>query len=96
MSDTKTIEVELTEDDMRHGKANDCAECPVARAVARALPGAEPHVFHEEIELYGKYDGSATTPEEVSKWIDDFDSARNVAPFRFTLKFESFGLRTLP
>jgi len=90
MSETKEILIELSADDITHGTKKDCSDCPVARAVARALPGSRPEVFHEEIELYGKYRGTATTPSEISEFIEAFDDGVPVEPFRFTLKFEEF------
>lgn len=81
--------VTVTERHISTGKAADCERCPVARAIADAIPGlAYIGVFAHGIDLQRSEDEdeiSAHTPDEVAEFIEAFDNGRPVSPFTFTL-----------
>lgn len=86
---TKTITVNVTQEDIDHGVANNCFKCPIARAVERALPGSDPTV-RNFVYLYGTHCGSADLPLKAGEFIDRFDNNESVSPLTFDLTFHEF------
>lgn len=87
------IHVDVTADDIASGKESDCAHCPVARAIGRALRdinhnlGAEAAYLGITIYSAGRFRRwHVTPPVVVSFWMRDFDMGRVVPPFAFRLE----------
>ncbi len=83
-----TVKVEVTEDDVKHGKQLDCLECPVARAVSR-LFNRPMHVglFHVYDERTSQYIGNLSL--SAQEFIADFDDVltkENAKPLSFDLE----------
>lgn len=79
--------VHVTMQDIRLGRPDNPAYCPVALAVARAQGGGVASVYHSDIlTTRGIFD----TPEKVCQWISAFDHGKPLGhlprPFTFTLK----------
>jgi hypothetical protein len=91
----KTINV--TANDIAHGKKRDCQKCPVARAVFRVARNAgwwgvsagvwvvAFYASEAEFDGSGLFRDSAGFPESVGDWINAFDDGSPVAPFSFKL-----------
>lgn len=83
----KTIEV--TQNDIDDGVRGNCANCPVALAIGRAFKSrivsvgaiARVHVWETDRTLY------ATFPENVYRFMGDFDNLYPVKPFSFEAEF---------
>lgn len=87
---TKEITITVTQEDIDQGIRNDCDKCPIARAIARELPGSEPSVG-DMVDLYGKgYYGDAHLSHLATKFINDFDNGNPVVPQAFHLEFTDF------
>ncbi len=91
----KKIKISVTQEDIDHGTASDCATCPVALALKRTLKGNE--VIVEEVYagvnyLYFFYKKRmvylCNTPRIVNKFMNDFDMGREVSPFDFEVEVE--------
>ena len=76
------IDLVVEEADLREGKAQDCGECPVALATARALKaegiGLIPHVMWTSIWLLEPDDpkvmvAEAEMPQEIMRFVEAFD-----------------------
>lgn len=74
----KTIQV--TQDDIEHGKRECGDTCAVARAMQRAFPGRSVHVG-ATIVWFGA--DSFPLPRRVQDFISDFDDGKRVQPFTF-------------
>ena len=86
----KTIQVNVTANDIALGIEDDCHYCPVARAIARAtgLKCDQVAVCTEQIDFMDcKPLESAGTPDKVGNFICEFDGdgALSVQPFNFEL-----------
>jgi len=75
--------VEVTAEDIANGTRASCANCPVARAVHRAL-GSPANVGLFEIWANDPFRQVKTT-RAVRKFICDFDDGKPVAPFSFDI-----------
>ena len=87
--------VEVTQEDIDHGVIGDADMCPIALAVKRVAPGNvhEVIVFDQVFITYRNNCGTegteqfkASTPVDAFRFVVDFDEARPVSPFTFTLK----------
>ena len=88
---TKTITVNVTQEDIETGIANDCLHCPIALAIHRSLPGSVPRVRIGGVTLWGcNSSGVATLPDEAQSFIYHFDDGVVGAPFQFILTFHEF------
>lgn len=80
--------VEVTSEDITHGKRFDCGECPIARAVLRLFPGAsEVSASPTHIELFHDKEGDlrGMTPPEAELFMRRFDCGYQVSPFSFQI-----------
>lgn len=77
--------IEVTPEDIRHGKPQDATSCPIALALRRY--GLEdPCVEHDSISANWK--GAFyvySIPNTALQFVNDFDRRRPVAPFSFAL-----------
>ena len=84
----KTLVIEVTRDDIQQGEIESCENCPVARAVKRAIPD-QVHVEvlpHEIWIAYKKREPESHRPKkEVMEFIKQFDAGLPVEPFKFNL-----------
>ncbi len=85
----KRVHVELTQEDIDHGKPESCSECPVARAVARAMGVV--CVVHVDCQI-AVSDGDTwwtPLPAVVETFVDNFDNVNQrvlCEPFAFDLE----------
>ncbi len=81
---TRTITV--TPDDCRDGVRGSCSGCPLALAVARALPGSRPLVSASAVWLtVGGRRTRVELPEEARRAVWVFDLEQTMRPFVFSL-----------
>lgn len=73
------MRVRVTAEDIRLGKRMDCLDCPVARALQRAV-GRSVRVYASE-----KMAGQKVyrLPTSAARFIDQFDIGKKVRPFEF-------------
>ena len=79
-------EINVTEDDISHGIAQDCGNCPITIAARRE--------FDTELVFDRAYlifiDGEAFLPipadEMILKWVVDFDSGKPVNPIQIVME----------
>lgn len=94
--------IEVTRDDIKHGKLQDCKECPFAKATRRVLqkefPGwnIDVSVDGEQIELWlsryldYEFDFAYRLNSKNRVWINNFDSAMEVSPLTLlNVRFET-------
>ncbi len=75
--------IEVTEQDITHGKRKQCEECPIALAMHRAT---DEH-WSVGTKLDRCRDGfSIKTPLSACEFITDFDSSLPVQPFTFEIE----------
>lgn len=86
------VTIEVTADDIKHGRQYEVDTCAVARAIKRALPGArELKVSGFGIDFWNpltKATEVCEVPKKVAAFIKAFDKDRNsVKPTSFTLRY---------
>jgi hypothetical protein len=92
------MKIQVTQDHINAGKKEDCQKCPIALAIAEAIPNIHVSVFGklssvcnapaEFRQAYIRLDGIGyRLPQEASDFIDDFDYSREVRPFEFKLGY---------
>lgn len=79
-----TITVEVTQDDIDHGRRMECKHCPVAIAVCR-IPGCENYQVGTRYVRRSCGIGILMPPEAIS-FIRDFDCQQPVKPLTFELE----------
>lgn len=79
-----SLTVKVTADDIEKGERGNPCFCPIAQAVRRELDLQVPHLT--EVGELCMIVRSATfrLPDTARKFVDDFDSGRDVEPFEFT------------
>jgi hypothetical protein len=85
---TKTVRVEVTAEDIKHGAMSDCENCPVAWAFIRATGLDHFKVSVDEITITWPFSDrkeAIELPESVSEWISAFDDGKPVSPISFDL-----------
>ena len=91
----KTLVLEVTQEDIDKGIAEDCEKCPIALALIRALKAKNVKfgpvsVDGEHIEVYesplGNYE-SYRVNEKIGKFVEDFDTGKPVLPFSVELEW---------
>lgn len=86
---TKTVIVDVTQEDIKHGEQRECEKCPIARAIHRIPELARAYVNESCVEWPAAYAGETNyvhLPEEAQKFISDFDNDREARPFKFELE----------
>lgn len=96
---TARITVEVTPLDIAMGVRRSCFNCPIAKAVKRAIKrddleiGIEPcRVLAKKLDAqltYGSFEHFAILPEEAMRFINSFDNEEPVQPFAFELLTEA-------
>ncbi|MFN7302800.1 MAG: hypothetical protein ACK5U7_15110 [Bacteroidota bacterium] len=76
--------VTVTPEDITRGRRLSACSCPIALAIRRLAPRCVV-VTNHTIRID---DRRFATPEPACKFINDFDAARPVMPFTFTLPTE--------
>lgn len=92
------ITVNVTQEDIEAVVAGSRCECPVARAIERATPGAsEVSVTADSVMLYPRLDNTdpslRTLPLDVCRFVEAFDDRRPVAPMTFDLDVPEWALK---
>lgn len=85
--------VDVTYDDIQHGKQRSCFSCPVARAMTRVMKHRTTvgrHSFTVQVEPRW---WSSMLPEEVTSFIIRYDSGHPVEPFTFHVEIPTEYLR---
>ena len=93
------MKIEVTQDDIDQGKANDCHLCPVARAIARRFgikhgSNAAVSVRASRIIIFKFAHGNLVfnqefdTPVAVQNFITEFDVSEGGEPFGFDLPMD--------
>lgn len=83
----RTVEVEVTAEDIEQGCYADAIGCPVALALLRAGL-SRPFVVDSDVACFdaaGDPLGIIDFPPDVQKWIRQYDQQRRLGPFRFEL-----------
>lgn len=84
------LTVEVTGEDIEQGVPGDCVDCPVARALNRALGYAAGTVDVDADEYWlGPQDNEGRPyrlPAAASEFVMAFDSDEAVAPFSFRIR----------
>lgn len=87
MGKPRIVQVDVTGTDIGSG-THDCAECPLARALSRAL-GTEVRVLFGPTAYARVLDGADNPrvflPAECDQFVRDYDSGHPVHPFSFRL-----------
>jgi uncharacterized protein YbaR (Trm112 family) len=85
--------IEITSDDIMHGKARSCYQCPLAKAFGRVLRLKYMANVGSTvtIEVRGRFrplkDGvTLFLPDDIRRWIVDFDDRDDCAPFAFRIE----------
>ena len=82
------IKVTVTQKDIDTGIADNCLECPIARALKRTTRKEwavwKDNVFTSNVKAcnYKQYD----LPNKAQRFIEKFDERKPVKPFSFILK----------
>lgn len=89
-----TIRINVTQEDINHGKRVSACECPVALAAARVI-GRPVTVTPKRLRIYeGPYETASPAayplPVEAAMFVNRFDhgGARMVKPFTFDLEVQ--------
>lgn len=80
------LEVEITAEDIKNGRAGEYNSCPISLALKRQgcqnLRVEEDYISFTLNNLPYKY----ATPKKIANFIDEFDEGRSVMPLKFILK----------
>lgn len=80
------VTIDVTRDDIDQGVRTDCMQCPVARAIRRALGlDYDVSVGPSDMDLGQHTYLSVLTPAHAAAFMGHFDAGHPVAPFRFEL-----------
>lgn len=92
MAKIETLEVNVTEQDIRLGIQKSCRECPNGLAIYNAtrLDSVRVDVGLPNVYIYNNFDTifKSTLPHDVVKWILKFDDGDPVEPITYTLTNE--------
>lgn len=80
MSETVTVEIDVTAEDIKFGVPGSCTACPVAIAARRNFPGANVVVI-SRLTIDGRRSGPFSA--DVCRFIEQFDDGEAVEPIRF-------------
>lgn len=81
------MKITVTQEDISHGIAKDCEECPIAHALERAL-GCRSYVERDSFfyRKDGRFTANLPLPEIASAFIAAFDAGQPVEPFSFEVE----------
>lgn len=83
------IRVTVTKCDIEKGFKGSAFSCPIALALDRKTIHT-PHVGFGSVEMRGLYGGEffdyVPLPQKAKDFVKNFDSGKQVKPFRFTLE----------
>lgn len=87
MSSEVVVRVEVTAEDIAHGEAGSCNNCPVAKAVDRTAGRCDARVGSTYLCFAGDHDlREIPIPKEATAFIRRFDDDENrSSPFAFDL-----------
>ena len=80
-----SIRVEVTQQDITLGEPAEATSCPVALAMRRTFPKADPWVGIVDAELHESYP-DISLPDEAIAFIERFDRNDDVKPFSFEIE----------
>jgi len=90
------IEVDVTQEDINNGEQGKYRICPIALAVNRKLTNHYCGVTPYDIFLYKKDTNGFVTcldvPNKVTDFMLDFDTEKEVKPFKFNLDTRGYDL----
>jgi hypothetical protein len=80
------VTIQVTQEDINHGLAGDCEECPIALALYRALSVAGVRAGTGGVTLYREgTNAMVALPVAAVRFIGRFDHDELVEPFEFEL-----------
>lgn len=80
------VKIQVTAEDIAHGLAGDCEECPIALAIYHALHDAPVRVGTGGVTIYHEdTNAMVALPVAASRFISRFDHDEVVEPFEFDL-----------
>ena len=85
--------VSVTADHIAEGVPGECGECPIALAIAEAIPAAvEVAVYTEHVNIWepagcGRDFFTSELPEVAVAFIERFDRIHDGEPFTFDLDY---------
>lgn len=85
----KTIHISVCDECIAAGNPQDRCGCAVAIGVYRSVAGSV-NVFCDQMIIYFEVDGErfvTKTPDEVVKFMNEFDNFRKVDPIEFDLTY---------
>ena len=86
----KRVHVELTQEDIDQGIPRDCGNCPVARAIERAMGvSCKVEVEANRLDVYDGETWWTPLPAMVETFVDNFDNVNQrvlCEPFTFDLE----------
>jgi hypothetical protein len=80
----KTVEINVTDEDIKNGERADCELCPIACAARRA--GIDYALVNTTYILVGPMAVRIALPTEAQAFVIEFDSGQPVQPFTFTIQ----------
>jgi len=93
----RTIELNITLEDIQQGTPSECSKCPIALALKRAVPGITALAVDTSF-IYFQEDRKffVWTPLEAGDFINNFDRGNFVEPFHLTLEFSERSMFDIP
>ena len=88
----KTITIEVNKKDIKKGIKHQYNRCPIARAIRRTLSKAKKiAVGTDNIKfILKKHLYYINSPPKAVKFMNNFDSGKQVKPISFRLKFNDY------
>jgi len=83
--------IEVTTGNIRKGVASEVYHCPVALAIKRTLKIDNVYVAQDMTSFrFNDTEFDLSLPVRVINWIDRFDDRKEVKPFSFMLRGDSY------
>jgi len=82
--ETKEIEINVTENDIKLGKSRSCDFCPIARAIKRRIKKGICVQVYFSLHCNRKF--ICDMPDTASYFVRSFDDGYPVSPFRFKIE----------
>lgn len=77
--------IEITQEDIKNGKKQNCWRCPIALALKRKFPAKNLWVQEVFIEDKGSNNEEYDLPKDAICFISKFDNEETVLPFSFEI-----------